>query len=149
MNFTVMDFIIFNYDEEGKITNINKIAKDYTKVACYYPYNNYAGLKLAKVVKRFGFFDYAFTTTLPDSKQEVLISRNMVSANPYIGITSIEVGKESETHKIPVKRGTAKMTSSKAASFIGVIKSKPGYLCIYYYDKKEKTVHLYLEKIQM
>ncbi|MBW8050798.1 MAG: hypothetical protein FVQ77_10780 [Cytophagales bacterium] len=150
LNFTVMDFIIFNYDESGKMNNINKIAKDYTKVVCYYPYNSvyYGGLKLAKVVKSYGFFDYAFTTTLPDSKQEVMISRNMVSANPHIGITSIEVGKESETHKIPIKRGTARMTG-KAASFIGAIKSKPGYLCVYYYDKKEQTVHLYLEKIQM
>jgi len=165
-----MDFIIFNYDESGKITNINKIAKDYTTVACYYPYNSVfvGGLKMAKVVKSHGYFDYSFTTTLPDSKQEVLISRNMLSAKPYIGIMSIDVGKESVTHKIPVKKsiatnykvdwkgiggedvyGMGGTGRKKESGLVGAIQSKPGYLCIYYYDKKERTVHIYLEKIQM
>ncbi|MBL4654400.1 MAG: hypothetical protein JKY33_01075 [Bacteroidia bacterium] len=149
LRFVIMDFIIFNYNKDGEISNLNKIAKDETKISIYPPYDSMPGLKLAKAVKEFGYFDYAFTTKVPGNDQEVMVSRNMSIGNPYIGVTSIEQGKDAATTKIPIKRKTAKQANSKEKDFVGVVKSKPGYICVFYYAKKEQTVHLYLDKIKL
>jgi len=140
--FEIMDFVIFNYDKAGKMTNLNIIEKEHTKISCYKPYNFMPGLRLAQMVKKFGWFNYAFTTKLPNSDQEYLVSANFVK-KPYIGINTIDVGKKSITHKIPITKKTIR------GGGIGVMQSKPGYLGIYIYSKKEKTILIYLEKIKL
>jgi len=149
LRFVIMDFIIFNYNKEGEISNLNKIPKDETKISIYPPYKSMPGLRLAKAVKEFGYFDYAFTTKVPGSDQEVMVSRNMSIGNPYIGVTTIAKGNDATTTKIPIKRKTAKRANSKERDFVGVVKSKTGYICVYYYAKKEQTVHLYLDQIKL
>ena len=140
--FEVMDFIVFNYDGDGEMSEINIIEKEHTKISCYKPYNHMGGLKLALYVKKFGWFNYAFTTKVPGSDQDYLISAMFVKS-PYIGITSIEAGEKSVTHQIPITKRTIK------GGGIGVMPSKPGYLGVYIFSKKEKTVLIYLEEIKM
>ncbi|MFH2141474.1 MAG: DUF6770 family protein [Bacteroidota bacterium] len=143
VTFEVLDFIIFNFDGAGKITNLALIEKEHTKISCYPPYNSYGGLSLALAVKKFGFFNFGFMTNLPESDQPLLISAVFTEKEPYIGINTIDQGKETVFHKIPVTRKTIKGGS------VGTMISKPGYLGIYIYDKKEESILMYLEKIQM
>jgi hypothetical protein len=141
VTFEVMDFIIFNYDNNGTLTNVNIIEKEHTKVSCYYPYQGYGGLALARAVAKFGFFNYAFMMTMPDSKQEFLVSANF-SKNPYIGFNTIVAGEVSQQKSIPVDKRTIK------GGGIGVMPAQPGNVGVYIYDKKEQTVLLYNQPVK-
>jgi hypothetical protein len=143
VTFEVLDFVIFNFMSTGKIANMSLIEKDHTKISCYPPYNGIGGLSLALAVKKFGFFNFGFTTKLPNSDQPLMISANFAEKEPYIGINTIEMGKETVFHQIPITKKTLRGGS------VGVMKSKPGYLGIYLYDKKEESILMYLEEIKM
>ena len=101
------------------------------------------GLALANYVKKFGFFNFGFVTKLPETNAPLLISANFTEKEPFIGINTIDPGKETILHKIPITRKTIKGGS------VGTMMSKPGYLGIYVFDKKEETILMYLEKIQL
>jgi len=149
LGFNIEDFVIFDFNKEGVMTNMSIIKKDVVKVTVYQPYAGLGGLRLARIVDAHGFFGFAFTTELVDTKQQVLVSDNMTDKDPYIGVNTIEEGKVSETHKILIKRRTARMSSNKESDFVGVVKSKPGFICVYYYDKEVESVNLYLEQIKL
>lgn len=135
--------ILFNFNKSGEISHLSIIEKEHTKISCYTPYNRIGGLALALTVKKFGFFNFGFITKLPDSEQPLLISANFVESEPYIGINTIDPGKESVFHKIPITRKTIKGGS------VGVMMSKPGFLGVFIYDKKEESILIYQEKIKM
>ncbi|MBL4656524.1 MAG: hypothetical protein JKX73_00880, partial [Flavobacteriales bacterium] len=67
--FTIQDFVVFSYDKAGALVNLNVIEKPYTKITVYAPLSTVSGLRLAKMVKQYGFFDYAFTTKSPSTKE--------------------------------------------------------------------------------
>lgn len=141
VTFEVMDFIIFNFDNKGQMTNVNIIEKEHTKVSCYYPYQGVGGLALAKAVARYGFFNYAFMMTLPGSNQEFLVSANF-SKNPYIGFNTIVAGEESKFNSIPVDKRTIR------GGGIGVMPAQPGNVGVYIFDAKEQTVLLYNQPVK-
>lgn len=143
ITFEVLDFVIFNFMSTGVIANMSLIEKEHTKISCYPPYNQFGGLSLAKAVEKFGFFNFGFTTKLPDTDQPLMISANFADKDPYIGINTIEMEKETTFHQIPITKKTIK------GGNVGVMKSKPGYLGIYLYDKKEESILMYLEEIKL
>ncbi len=143
VTFEVLDFIIFNFSKTADIDNLTMIEKEHTKISCYPPYNGIGGLSLALSVKKFGFFNFGFTSVLPDTKQPILISANFSDKEPYVGINTIEKDKKTIFHQIPVTRKTIK------GGNVGVMKSKPGYLGIFLYDKKDESILMYLEEIKI
>jgi len=136
ITFEVLDFLVFNYSADGKMGEFNIIEKEHTKISCYYPYNRMAGLRLAHAVKSFGYFDYAFTTKMPGSMGDYLISCHY-SKNPNFGITSIEPGNTSTTKHVPIEKRTIKDGS------VGVLKNVPGKIVVYIYNRKEENLILY------
>lgn len=144
VTFEIMDFMLFDFDNKGDMTNMNIIEKDHTKISVYYPYSGYGGLAMARIVDKFGWFNYGFVSTTGSSNEKLLISSNFAISEPYIGINTIKSGEVSTMHKIPVDR-----KSCKGANAVGCMKSRPGNLCIYLYDKKEELVYMYVEKIKM
>ncbi|MFZ5554250.1 MAG: DUF6770 family protein [Bacteroidota bacterium] len=136
ITFEVLDFLVFNYSNDGKLSEFNIIEKEHTKISCYYPYNRMAGLRLAHAIKSFRYFDYAFTTKMPGQTGEFLISCHY-SKNPNFGITSLEPDKMSETKHIPIDKRTIKDGS------IGVLKNNPGKVVVFIYNRKEENLILY------
>lgn len=147
IGFRVEDFIIFNFNDKGEIVNLNKIEKDHTKYTVYSPYCHLGGLRLAGYMQASGYFDFAFTTKKENSDQEVIIASNMANKKPYIGIVSIDKGEASELKRIDVENKLTRKSNLREDSFVGVVKSKPGHICIYYYDPKAKTINIALEPI--
>ncbi len=143
VTFEVLDFIIFNFMSDGKIANMTMIEKEHTKISCYPPFNGMGGLALALTIKKFGFFNFGFVTKLPESDKPLLISANFADKDPYIGVNTIDMEKVSVFHQIPITKKTIR------GGGVGVMKSKPGYLGVYLFDKKEETILMYLEKIQL
>jgi len=142
MNFEILDFIIFNFSTDGNLANLNIIEKPHTNITCYTPYNGYGGLNLARAVREMGWFNYGFMHQLNDSENRIMVSSNFVIGEPYIGLTTIEKDKVSETTKIMLDR-----KSSKGGS-LGVAPAKPGKLFTYLFDKSEKTVYMKIIDMQ-
>ena len=137
--FTIQDFVVFSYDKDGSLINLNVISKPYTKITVYSPLSSVSGLRLAKMVQSYGFFDYAFTTKSPTTKEPYIVSSHFLKKNPYIGITSINWDKVSETRKIMMDKKTIK------GGGVGVMPGNNGKFGVYIYSKKEKKVIIYLE----
>jgi hypothetical protein len=153
---TAQDFLVFNFDVDGNLVDVRQIEKDYTKIFVYPPYTLTPGLRLANIINDFGFFDYAFTTKIGNSQQEVLISNAAYSKKPCIGITTITMGEEPTTKQIEFKELTGKRGSGKRG-MAGCARGKPGKVLIYYFEKdddkkkgkKNGVVHMYLENIEI
>ncbi|MPL97767.1 hypothetical protein SDC9_43962 [bioreactor metagenome] len=144
ITFEILDFILFKFDGDAKMTNVSIIPKEHTKISCYTPYNGLGGMRLAQVVKDFGFFNFAFVTTMPDATEPLLVSANFVDEKAYIGINTIDIeNDESKFTKIPITRRTIKGGS------IGVMPSMPGKLAIYVYSKKDENILIYFEDIKL
>jgi hypothetical protein len=148
IGFRVEDFIIFNFNDKGQIVNLNKIEKDHTKFTVYQPYKNLGGMRLAQHMKQTGRFDFAFTTEKENSDQKVLVASNVANVKPYIGIISIDKGETSELQRIDIENKLTRQSNIREGSFVGVVKSKPGFICIYLFDPKEKVVTISLVKMQ-
>jgi hypothetical protein len=165
MGFTVMDYIIFNYGQNGEVKDINKIEKPYKSDYVDGRIAQMGGVSLAYYMKKQKMFTYEFMTLLPESNLPVIVYTNYDDAGiskgkPYVGITSIQSGKESKTTKIAMsKKIGLKNLSNTGVPFAissdpgdgksGAIRSKPGYVCMYYYDKKTKTINMALEELKM
>jgi hypothetical protein len=141
VTFEIMDFMFFNFDKAGKLSNINMIEKEHTKVSVYSPYNGYAGLAMAKVVDKFGWFNYSFVTALP-SGDKLLVSSNFALSDAYIGLNTIKAGEVSQMEKIPVDKKSAK------GGHLACMRGKPGNLCISLFDKKEQVVYMYIQPLK-
>ncbi|PLW92930.1 MAG: hypothetical protein C0592_08230 [Marinilabiliales bacterium] len=141
--FEILDFVLFKFNNDADMLDVVLIPKDHTKISCYPPYNGMGGIRLAKAVKDFGFFNYAFVTTQEGSEEPLLVSANFLESDSYIGINTIDFERVSEMHKIPIKRKTFKNGS------IGVMFSKPGRVGVYLYSKKEETIYIYFEDIKL
>lgn len=141
--FEIMDFILFKYNDKGEMTNVSVIPKEHTKISCYSPYNGMGGIRLAQIIKDFGFFNFGFITTMPGSTEPLLVSANFVDEDAYIGVNTIDTEKESIFTKIPITRKTIKGGS------VGVMPSAPGKLAIYIYSKKDENILIYFEDIKL
>jgi len=154
MGFTVMDYIIFNYDNNGKPLDINKIEKPYKSITVDGNIANSGGVALAYYMKRYKMFTFEFATKLTTSEQVIVYSNyedeTIGAGKPYVGITTITPGKESVTTKIPLERKLAKFVQSPSAeSKTGALEGKPGKVCIYFYDKKTKTINFAIEDLKL
>lgn len=135
---TIQDFVIFNFDKDLNLTNVNKIAKpNYTKIYTYAPYDMIGGLKKAKIVADFGFFDYSFTQQTADGDAKVLVYNAAYSKKPHMGVVKIEDGVPSETKQIHFKELSGKKGSGKRGQ-TGCAPSLPGKMVVYYFVKNEK-----------
>lgn len=141
VTFEIMDFILFKFTPEAKLTNVSLIPKEHTKVSCYYPFNQMGGIRLAQWVKLFGFFNYAFVTTLPGSNEPLLVSANFLDNDAYIGVNTIDMENESKFYKIPLSR------KSYRGGTVGVLMNVPGKIAIYLYSKKEQNIYIYIDEI--
>ena len=143
MGFTVMDLIIFNYDAKGEPIDINKIEKPYKSITVEAA-GQMTGMRLAAHMKKLSLFTYNFVTETKSGNKVVVFTnfekpKGIGKGKPYVGISSIKVGENSETKKMPLMK---KLTSFSSGSRNGAIKSKPGKLTTYYYDKKAKAINI-------
>lgn len=59
----------------------------------------------------------------------------------------IDKGETSELVKIEIENRLTKLRTYRQDDFVGVMKAKPGYIGIYYYDTKARSINIYLEPI--
>ncbi|MEM7299229.1 MAG: DUF6770 family protein [Bacteroidota bacterium] len=160
---TIQDMLVFDYDDNLELTNVNKVQKAYTKVYAYPPYTTIGGLRLAKIMNNFGFFDYSFTEKSFESGTQTMVYNSMMSKRPHIGVVDIEKGSEAEPKQFVIKNlkkyggfdaeaQAAEVESEAEASEeqeskpakmrysnAGVAKANNGKVVIYYIEKDQKA----------
>ncbi|MDH5380511.1 MAG: hypothetical protein OEW75_06655 [Cyclobacteriaceae bacterium] len=140
----IMDFILFNFSTEGKITSLYNLPKENTKVYLYPPYTTAGGLYLAKLLKAYGMFNFGFTIKRNNNgeDQNLLVSRNLTKKDRNIRIQNLDPKKRSEEINIPLEKKWVK-------GYIGVAPNTDNKICIYFYNQKEKKVSLKLESFDL
>lgn len=151
LRFTVMDFIIFNFDPQGEPLDINKIEKPYKSLSVSGAMN-LNGIALAQLMKRYKMFTYEYTTVLPSGKPAIVFTNfedaGLGAGKPYVGVATIEIGKDTESQKIPMpKKYTAFVTGSPDNLKSGALPGKSGKYCLFVYDKKAKAIMMSVEDI--
>jgi len=141
--FEILDFVLFKFNSEGDMLDVALIPKEHTKVSCYYPYNGMGGIRLAQVVKDFGFFNFAFVTNDENSGLPLLVSSQFSKSESYIGFNTLDFENQSKFYKIPIKKKEFRGGS------IGVMPSKPGRVGVFIYSKKEENISIYFEDIKL
>ena len=150
-----MDYIVFNYDNTGVPKDINKIEKPYKSIYVDGSIASLGGVSLAYYLRKHKMFTFDFTTRLRDTDQQVIVYSNfedtgLGKGNPYVGVSTIRMGEDSKTTKIPLSKKLAQyLTASPDDAKTGALMSKPGYVCMYHYDKKTQTINLVLEELKM
>jgi hypothetical protein len=151
MRLTVMDFIIFNFDNNGEPLDINKIEKPYksAEIAGGMVMN---GIQLANYLKKYRMFTYDFTTVLPSGKQAIVYTNfedaGLGAGKPYVGVSTIGLGMETETEKIPLaKKYAAFMTGDPDNLKTGAMPGPPGKMCLFVYDRKAKAILMSIEDL--
>ena len=152
MRFTVMDYIIFNFAANGEPLDINKIEKPYKTMEVAGSIANADGITLANYLKKFKMFTYEYQTVLPSGKQAIVFTNfedaGLGTGKPYVGIATIDIGKDTEMQKIPVsKKYTSFVTGNPENMRAGALKGNPGKICMYVYDKKMKAILMSIEEI--
>lgn len=144
MTFEIMDLMLFNFSDAGKLTGMTHIPKQHTKITLLYPYANYGGLALSRVVKEFGYFDYSFATVHPLTNDPIIVSRNL-EKRPFISIHMLGDNNAFTTKTITMDRMPGTVTDAR----VGALPGTHGRMCLYFYDKKEKTITLYLQDMEL
>jgi hypothetical protein len=151
LRLTVMDFIIFNFDNNGEPLDINKIEKPY-KSAEIYGGMTMNGIQLANYLKKYRMFTYDFTTVLPSGKQAIVYTNfedaGLGKGKPYVGVSTIDQGKDTETEKIPLaKKYAAFMTGNPDNLKTGAMPGPSGKMCLFVYDRKAKAILMSIEEL--
>ena len=149
---TVMDFIIFNYDNDGEPLDINKIEKPYKsiEIAGGMAMN---GIQLALYMKRFKMFTYEFTTVLPTGKQAIVYTNfedaGLGAGKPYVGVSTIDQGQDTETQKIPLTKKYATFIGNPGNLKTGAMPGPSGQMCLFVYDRKAKAILMSIEDLSV
>lgn len=151
MRITVMDYIIFNFDNNGEPLDINKIEKPYKSIDIAGGLMM-DGMTLAAYLKRFKMFTYEYHTILPSGKPAIVFTNfedaGLGTGKPYVGVATIEVGKDTDSQKIPLpKKYTAFITGSPENLKAGAMPSRSGKMCLFVYDKKAKAIMMSIEEL--
>ncbi len=151
LRFTVMDYIVFNFDGNGEPLDINKIEKPYKSLSVSGAMN-LNGIALAQLMKRYKMFTYEYTTVLPSGKPAIVYTNfedaGLGAGKPYVGVSTIEIGKDTETQKIPLpKKYTSFVTGSPDNLKAGALPGRTGKMCFFVYDKKAKAIMMSIEDI--
>jgi len=153
LRFTVMDHIIFNFDNAGEPLDINKIEKPYKSLDIAGAMGM-DGITLAAYMKKFKMFTYEFTTILPSGKPAIVYTNfedaGLGAGKPYVGVATIEVGKDTDHQKLPLpKKYTSFVTSNPENMKSGAMEGRSGKMCMYVYDRKAKAILMSIEELSV
>ncbi|TDW99570.1 DUF6770 family protein [Dinghuibacter silviterrae] len=136
----VTDMVILKFTPDYKIAGATIQQKNYNTVHTALADLNSQHL-LAMIIKSYGGFDYAFTTTDPSSGNFDVCYSDYEKEKEYHGMTFHSLrydGKTFTGDKIELKT---------KASNQRVLPGQPGFVMVYEYFKKDKRIDLRLEKL--
>lgn len=141
----VHDMVIFEFDENFKPVKASIYDKTKSNVQLPYGYGTQSNSFLGFILKVWGSFDYSYTTVNNDQTKfncaYVDYEKNKEEGNGYVvGNIALDSDKKLAIDKIKL---------TKKPTDFAVMPAKPGYVAIWQYFKKTKTLEFSLEKINI
>jgi hypothetical protein len=99
-------------------------------------------------------FTYEFHTKLPSGKQAIVYTNfedaGLGAGKPYVGVSTINIGEDTETQKIPLpKKYAAFVTGNPDNLKTGAMEGRSGKVCMFVYDKKAKAIMMSIEELSV
>jgi hypothetical protein len=137
---------VVELDPDFKLTNHQVVPKNENVIGLPSGFEFLAPSTMAYVMKGYGYFDYAFSA---EDKQRGRLFTSYVSylrrkenggkkGTSYVGTIIYDNGIT--TDKLPI---------ATDADWYNVMPAKPGYIAITEYHRKQKTLEMRVEKINM
>jgi hypothetical protein len=137
----VTDLVLMKFDNAFSLKGADVFAKTNNTVDILTGPDMYSAHMMAMNVKYLGGFDYEFTTGEPDNATFNICFSDYVKNSEYKGRTFNTIRFNG------VKYSTDKIELKSKASEMRVLPAKSGFVMIYEYFKKTKTLELRIEKL--
>jgi hypothetical protein len=127
----VMDYVVINIGENGRLDGVKRIAKPYKRVDTE---GHTVGFeyKADDYFAAFGLFAYRFLEE--EQGQPLLVSHNWSRNNPYIGFTSLEVSHENILNRIYLDRAVSQGDAGQYSTYLFKKEGVQTPLQTYLYD---------------
>nr|NQU91329.1 hypothetical protein [Bacteroidota bacterium] len=163
-SITTQDFIIIELDSDLELEEVRKIEKEYTKIYIFPPFTFVGGLKLAKIIESYGFFDFSFTTEVAGTDEQIVVYNAAYAKHPHVGAFKIAKGVTPVVEKIEFKelKGDSDRKGNKKSGKegqAGIAKSVDGQMLVYFFVKRDNkrkgkknrkqsgAIYMYLEDV--
>lgn len=146
--FEIMDYIIIKFDEQGNYMETTSLLKEkYNKISVYYPYNLMGGLRMARTMSYFGWFDFGFVSKSPLDGKNIIICSDQATRKPDVYF--YELDNQFRKTTINLKQRVKVMLDDEArVNYFRVLKNTDDKVAVVYYQRKIKKVSITLEDIR-
>ena len=139
--FEIMDFIVFKFGSTGNLDEIKLIEKDgYNKITVWYPYTYYGGVRLAKKMDQFGWFDYGFAAQNIDGKNIMVCKNNAKPRRPEVYTYTLD--ESFAQNKINLKQEAKIDLEEAKVGYFNIFRSSDGYFTAAYFQRKLDRITL-------
>ena len=145
--FEVMDYIIIRFDEQGNYIETKPLLKEkYNKITVDYPYNLMGGLRLARTMRDFGWFDYGFVTKNPADGKSIIICSDQSTRKPDVYF--YELNNQFRKTTINLKqRAKILLDDESKVNYFRVLKNEGDKVAVVYYQRKAAKISITMETI--
>lgn len=145
--FEIMDYMVIQFDEQGQYISTKPLMKEkYNKISVYYPYNSMGGLRLARTMNYFGWFDYGFTTHNPVDSKTIMVCSDQSTKRP--DVYYYELDNQFRKNTIDLKNRAKVLLDDEAkVNYFRVLKNESTNVVVVYYQRKLKKASLTMEQI--
>lgn len=148
MTFEIMDYMVVRFDEQGNYQETKPLLKEkYNKISVYAPYNGFGGLRLARTMRHFGWFDYGFTSKNPQDGKNVLVCTDQSDRKP--DVYYYELDNQYRKRTINLKhRSKVLLNDDARVNYFRVLRNEGDQVAVVYYQRKVKKVSITLESLK-
>jgi hypothetical protein len=145
--FEIMDYIVIKFDEQGQYVSTKPLMKEkYNKISVYHPYNNMGGLRLARTMRYFGWFDYGFTTQNTVDGKNIMVCSDQSTNKPDVYFYELENQYRKNTVDLK-NRAKVLLDGDAKVNYFRVLKNEGENIVVVYYQRKLKKASVTMEQI--
>jgi hypothetical protein len=148
MTFEIMDYMVIRFDEQGNYLETKPLMKEkYNKISVYAPYNGFGGLRLARLMRQFGWFDYGFASKSPVNGKNILICSDQSDKKPDVYYYELDNQFKKNTLNLR-QRAQVLLDDDARVNYFRVLRNESDKVAVVYYQRKVKKASLTLENLK-
>lgn len=145
--FEIMDYIIIRFDEQGQYVETKPLLKEkYNKISVLYPYNLMGGLRMARTMSDFGWFDYGFVTKNPADGKNIIICTDQSTRKPDVYYYELDNQFRKSTINLK-QRAKVLLDDDAKVNYFRVLRNDGNKVAVVYYQRKIKKASVTIEQI--
>jgi hypothetical protein len=148
MTFEIMDYMVVRFDEQGNYMETKPLMKEkYNKISVYAPYNGFGGLRLARIMRYSGWFDYGFVSKNPLDGKNILICSDQSDKKPDVYFYELDNQFKKSTLNLR-QRAQVMLDDDARVNYFRVLRNENDKVAVVYYQRKVKKASLTLENLK-